>query len=509
MDPLSITVSSIALAEVVIKGANELQELFGARENIQSLVDEVYQLERVVQDAQVVLLERKKHDQLSQSAVDTGTVILSQVQDRLQELGNLLNGCIKQGANGEHKLKLAYITWLQSKRKIKDLQQDLMDSRLALSTFWGAVQSPECFASIMGNLLVSFTGIRIWPRVCNDRRCRRQSEPRVEATYRFPTWLFQRMFYFAVSIRGSVGPGLTLQPLRMVAPSAPIFSYTVQGNLRKVQDLFSQGLASPYDVASNNGRTPLHYAAIYNHYNLTQFLLDTGCNPSVRDVDNESTVSLVWKRIFGNLFNEQHEIDAWRDMFDDEDHLESRVFPPLHKIVLGLSPSVALRGFLELDSSAIDGQDTDGYTALIWAAARGDESAVSVLLSFCANPNLANNRQQTALHMAAQGHDPRVIKIMRELIHSGAEADSVDFWRRTPLLYAAAEQDFDDPVFLEPLLETHQVNLDVQDIRDRTPLGYAALMGRPKTLRALLDARADPTIAANWGYTPGDRGHDC
>src|SRR5262245_1880766 len=107
-------------------------------------------------------------------------------------------------------------------------------------------------------------------------------------------------------------------------------------------------------------------------------------------------------------------------MFDDEDYLESRAFPPLHKIVLGLSPSVPLRGYLELESSAIDEQDTDGYTALIWAAARGDDSAVSVLLSFGANPNLANDRQQTALFMAAQGHDPRVIKIMRDLIHSGA-----------------------------------------------------------------------------------------
>ncbi|PNP79779.1 hypothetical protein FNYG_06872 [Fusarium nygamai] len=140
MDPLSITVSTIALAEVVIKGANTLQELLGARENIQSLIDEAYQLERVFEDAQVVLLERKKHDQLPQNAIDPGTVILSQVQEQLQELSNLLNGCIKQAANGEHKMKLSYIAWLQSRKKAKNLQQDLMDARLALSTFWGAVQ---------------------------------------------------------------------------------------------------------------------------------------------------------------------------------------------------------------------------------------------------------------------------------------------------------------------------------------------------------------------------------
>jgi hypothetical protein len=116
--------------------------------------------------------------------------------------------------------------------------------------------------------------------------------------------------------------------------------------------------------------------------------------------------------------------------------------------------------------------------------------------------------------MAAQGHDPRVIKIMRDLIRSGADPDPVDFWGRTPLLYAAAEQDFDDAAFLEPLLETGKVNLNVQDIRDRTPLGYAALMGRPKTVEALLRAGADPTIAANWGYTAAveamvSNHHDC
>ncbi|RYP23663.1 hypothetical protein DL765_000959 [Monosporascus sp. GIB2] len=314
-------------------------------------------------------------------------------------------------------------------------------------------------------------------------------EARVEATYRFPTWLFRRMFYPAAAIRGSAGPEVTLQPLRLVAPSAPIFLYAVQGNLAKIQDLFSWGLASPYDVASNsNGRTPLHYAANYNRYSLTQFPLDKGANPSVRDADtsNTSTVSLLWNRVFGNLFNEQREVDAWRCMLDDEDHLETRAFPSLLKIILELSTS----------------QDTDGYTALIWAAARGDDSAVSVLLDFAANPNLANKRQQTALHMAAQGHNPRVIKIMRDLVRSGAEADPFDFWRRTPLLYAAAEQDFDDPAFLEPVLETHKVNLDVQDVRDRTPLGYAAPMGRPKTVRVPLDTGADPTIAANWSYTP-------
>ncbi|KAF2677536.1 ankyrin [Lentithecium fluviatile CBS 122367] len=104
--------------------------------------------------------------------------------------------------------------------------------------------------------------------------------------------------------------------------------------------------------------------------------------------------------------------------------------------------------------------------------------------------------------MAAQSHDPHAKAIMRSLIRAGADVDTGDFWHRTPLIYAAAEQDFDDATFLEPLLESGRANIDAQDCRERTTLGYAALMGCPKTVKRLLDAGADPTIPANWGYTP-------
>lgn len=140
MDPLSIIASSIAIAEVVAKAARKVQELLGARDSVQSLVDEVTKLDRVLKDAKGALSERKKHGQLPQNCVDAGTLFLAQAQDQLDELSKLLNGCIKSGANAKHKLKLAHIAWMTSQKRIKKLEQGLMDSRLALSTFWGAVQ---------------------------------------------------------------------------------------------------------------------------------------------------------------------------------------------------------------------------------------------------------------------------------------------------------------------------------------------------------------------------------
>lgn len=120
------------------------------------------------------------------------------------------------------------------------------------------VQSPQKFALVAGNLLISFSGFRIWTRKCNDRACNRQSIPTIKVMYQFPTWLLQRMLYFAASMSEMNGPELTLSMPRTVSPNAAIFSYAVQGNMKKIQELFTRGVASPYDVALNNGRTVLH-----------------------------------------------------------------------------------------------------------------------------------------------------------------------------------------------------------------------------------------------------------
>jgi ankyrin repeat protein len=105
-----------------------------------------------------------------------------------------------------------------------------------------------------------------------------------------------------------------------------------------------------------------------------------------------STITLAWERIFGGrLAATSTMVDAWRCMFDDEDHLESRIFPAVHKTILGLV-NADLRQQLELSTSTIDSKDADGRTALSWAAAKGDADAVNILLEFGANPNVCSRR---------------------------------------------------------------------------------------------------------------------
>ncbi|ORX96464.1 hypothetical protein BCR34DRAFT_497736 [Clohesyomyces aquaticus] len=120
------------------------------------------------------------------------------------------------------------------------------------------MQSPQSLALLLGNLLITYSGFNVQPTRCTERSCRRQSVPTVRVLYRFPAWFIQRMIYFAASISGMTGPSITLSMPRTVSPNALVFSYAVQGNMNRIQELFAAGLASPYDVAANNGRTALH-----------------------------------------------------------------------------------------------------------------------------------------------------------------------------------------------------------------------------------------------------------
>ena len=185
-------------------------------------------------------------------------------------------------------------------------------------------------------------------------------------------------------------------------------------------------------------------------------------------------------------------------MFDGEDHLESRAYPSLHKIIFGQS-RIDLRQQLELSTSTIDDKDSDGRTALSWASTRGDTEAVNLLLEFGTDPNVCSGRGQSPLHWAAQCHTLACSEILQALLNSDADVNCVDYYQRTALIYASCCQD--DPACLKPLIR-RGADLNAQDCHKRTPLGYAARMGKSETLKLLLSCGADHHISDSWGVEP-------
>lgn len=185
-------------------------------------------------------------------------------------------------------------------------------------------------------------------------------------------------------------------------------------------------------------------------------------------------------------------------MLNDEDFLESRTFPTLHKIVLGMA-QVNLKQQLDMSTVNVDDQDADGRTALSWAAAKSDLAAVRTLLKHGADPNVCSFRGQSALHFAAQNPSADATDIIRALIDKGAAVNCEDYWRRSALLYAGCNQD--DPRPLELLIDAGAY-INTRDCRERTPLGYAARMNKPRAAHILLLRGADTRIPDHWGLTP-------
>ncbi|CAI6101215.1 unnamed protein product [Clonostachys chloroleuca] len=78
-------------------------------------------------------------------------------------------------------------------------------------------------------------------------------------------------------------------------------------------------------------------------------------------------------------------------------------------------------------------RDTYGRTPLLWAADRGHEETLGMLLDKGANINAVDNRKMTALHLAIKGGHRGVISV---LIQKGARVDLKDDSGSTPLVMA-------------------------------------------------------------------------
>ena len=67
--------------------------------------------------------------------------------------------------------------------------------------------------------------------------------------------------------------------------------------------------------------------------------------------------------------------------------------------------------------------DSEGYTPLMWAARRGDDKAVNLLLEARACPNLRDIRiSSTSLMQAASSSN---LKCVRYLLQAGTDPDSI------------------------------------------------------------------------------------
>ena len=158
----------------------------------------------------------------------------------------------------------------------------------------------------------------------------------------------------------------------------------------------------------------------------------------------------------------------------------------LHKIVLGIS----LRDLQEELRTCGDPnqQDKLGYTALCWAAQRGDTKAVSLLLKASANPNIAQYRGISPLFYAVTLPDLTCATL---LLEAGADSTAVDNDGYNALFYVASFQNSRKAI---QLLVAAGTNPNTANCAGCTPFFYTCYQNHAISAQALLDYGAEINV---------------
>ena len=122
-----------------------------------------------------------------------------------------------------------------------------------------ATRSPSWLGPSLGTMLVRYN--RSGHQSCNTclrRSCAKNSSGGIKTQYYFPSWMLNRMLSMQYKWDPKNGHQLSLRTPRSVPPGSNIFALAQHGNIEGIQRLFDQRLASPFDVSSDEGRSPLH-----------------------------------------------------------------------------------------------------------------------------------------------------------------------------------------------------------------------------------------------------------
>jgi len=161
-----------------------------------------------------------------------------------------------------------------------------------------------------------------------------------------------------------------------------------------------------------------------------------------------------------------------------------------------LEPMVSLFDIKKWDLNATD---LGGCTALTWAARKGHDGDVKVLLEQVGlHPDIPDNMGRTPLFWASLDGHCEIVKMLFE--QKNVNPDTADHWGQTPLSHAAA---CGRKEVVEVLLQRSDINPNTVDKRGDTPLSWAIIAGRNEIVEILLQRNdVNPDVPDKNGRTP-------
>lgn len=134
------------------------------------------------------------------------------------------------------------------------------------------LQTPGFLRQVVGSCFVTYSGVPILTRKCDQTSCKLKAQPMAYITYFFPTWFLNRVVAIMFTTTPMAGPVVSLKTQRTVPGDADIFRYAQQGRVDKLQKLFEGGFASPHDVHCESGVSALHVRV--NTFSLSELMLN-------------------------------------------------------------------------------------------------------------------------------------------------------------------------------------------------------------------------------------------
>ncbi|MEI8289074.1 MAG: ankyrin repeat domain-containing protein [Verrucomicrobiota bacterium] len=282
------------------------------------------------------------------------------------------------------------------------------------------------------------------------------------------------------------------------------------------KEIFNLLLDNGADI--NHGRSALAGCMIYGSGkdSWPEFLLSKGADPNRKGTDADRFVPII-QAIIGGKTNYvaallKYHVDLntryinGADNFSplelamDEGHLDI-AFMLQNYVLQSRSNTVsfaaangnldAIRSFLQKSPQSIEEKDELGFTPLAWAAKTGQKDAVSLLLSFGANPNATNSGGRYPIDWAAtSGHLPVV-----ELLSDKTSND-----QNITLFLAVQQQQVSVVKFL--LEHGANPNIHFPAGNSEAPLHIAARLGNVEAAKLLLAHGAHVNELEQNGWTP-------
>ena len=341
-------------------------------------------------------------------------------------------------------------------------------------------KSPWILDSFLGSLQIHFAGGR---PDCSEYRCRRSDKASTSILYRFPHYLLSRYVAMTMHWVALDGPKYSLRFPRVTDWSHIYWNYCVQGDLGAIQKMFSAGKASALDLNLIGGNA-LVYNSVRGNLRLTKFLLENGADLEVKDDAGKVAGDELWQSALSGEYG-SNSISIVKSMTRnvDGDYMERRRFTLLHKIVLGLSER-NLREELELSTACINQGDAQQRTPLCWAVIRNDVTAVDVLLSYGAGPDLVDENNRSPLSYTWGG------TVCKLLLNAGADVSIRDSDFQLTALHHHCHGPNATVECVESLVAAG-LDVDVQDIHNETPLLVAVFKGHTAVAEKLIELGAN------------------